>query len=70
MLAGAVIALIGAVDLDRVTRLGVVEIVLGLRRSGFLPCFLGWYAACYFALTNNGDRFSCHVERVDDASCR
>ena len=70
ILAGAVITLIGAVDLGRVTRLGVVEIVLGLAGAEFLPCFLDWYATCYFALTDNGDRFSCHVERVDDASCR
>ena len=34
VLAGAVIVLIGAVDLGRVTRLGVVEIVLGLAGAG------------------------------------
>ena len=34
MLAGAVITLIGAVDLGRVTRLGIVEIVLGLAGAG------------------------------------
>ena len=34
VLAGVVIVLIGAVDLGRVTRLGVVEIVLGLAGAG------------------------------------
>ena len=34
MLAGAVITLIGAVDLGRVTRLGIVEIILGLAGAG------------------------------------
>jgi hypothetical protein len=34
VLAGAVIMLIGAVDLGRVTRLGVIEIVLGLAGAG------------------------------------
>ena len=34
ILAGAVIMLIGAVDLGRVTRLGIVEIVLGLAGAG------------------------------------
>ena len=34
ILAGAAIMLIGAVDLGRVTRLGVVEIVLGLAGAG------------------------------------
>ena len=34
ILAGAVITLIGAVDLGRVTRLGIVEIVLGLAGAG------------------------------------
>ena len=34
MLAGTVIMLIGAVDLGRVTRLGIVEIILGLAGAG------------------------------------
>ena len=69
ILAGAVIMLIGAVDLGRVTRLGIVEIVLGLAGAGSsLASWIG--TPRYFALTDNGDKFSCHVERVDDASCR